>query len=135
MNDNGIIPNWIAILFISLLLIILASSVQTQSIKDKEARQIICIGKVADSDGQPIPKAKVALYYNHSKWGLVNRIVEETESAADGSFVFEKPLTYSLATGYPYHRDSFVILVTHPDYALGWHKIARNRNRRDMNLS
>jgi len=94
-----------------------------------QTKEITCSGKVVDNDGRPIAKAKVALYYNHSRWGLGNRIVEETSSATDGSFVFKRPLTYSSTAGYPYGRDSFVILATHPDYALGWYKIARDQEK------
>jgi hypothetical protein len=107
----------------------LATTVQARSDESRQPMQTICTGKVVDSEGRPISKARVVLYYNHSKWGLGNRIVEETKSAVDGSFVFARPLSYSVAAGYPYHRDSFVILATHPDYALGWRKIARNRQQ------
>ncbi len=111
---------------ICLLLIVHAIPAHAQSASGQKTPQIVCAGRVTDSDGQPISKARVLLYYNHSKWGLGNRIVEEAESAADGTFVFERPLNYSAAAGFPYHQDSFVILATHPDYALGWRKIDRN---------
>jgi hypothetical protein len=122
------------ICLLSLLLIIAMSSVSAQGIKWKETEPIICTGKVTDSDGLPVSGASVMVYYNHSKWGLGNRIVEECESATDGSFIFTKPLSYSTAAGYPYHRDSFVIFATHPDYALGWRKIERKRPQRKYEL-
>jgi len=95
----------------------------------QETKEIYCTGKVVDAEGRPVSKARVILYYNNSKWGLGNRIVEETESTGVGLFVFKKPLGYSISTGYPYYRDSFVILATHPNYAMGWHKIDRNQKQ------
>jgi len=95
----------------------------------QQAKEITCSGRVVDAEGRPIAGARVMLYHNNSKWGLGNHIVEDTESTGDGSFVFEKGLSYSLAAGYPYCRDSFVILATHPNYALGWHKIDRNQKQ------
>ena len=114
---------------VSPLLMILLSVSQALCSESGKSEQAVCAGKVVDSKGRSIPKAKVMMYYNHSKWGLDNRIVEETESSGDGSFVFEKPLSYSIAAGYPYYQDSFVILATHPNYALGWHKIDRNQRK------
>ncbi len=97
---------------------------EDKSVREEHDTKIVR-GLVKDKQGQPIPKAKVVLYHNYSRWGLGNRVVEETESATDGSFVFEKPLTYSSSTTYPYGRDSYVILATHPDYAFGWQNIDR----------
>jgi len=110
------------------LMIVVAIVFISQAIAE-QTKEITCSGKVVDNDGRPIAKAKVVFYYNHSRWGLGNRIVEETSSATDGSFVFKRPLTYSSTAGYPYGRDSFVILATHPDYALGWYKIARDQEK------
>ncbi|UCE47998.1 MAG: carboxypeptidase regulatory-like domain-containing protein, partial [Phycisphaerales bacterium] len=93
--------NWTLIQTIGPLLVMFATAVQAQG---SESGRTTCMGRVVDNDGQPIRRARVVLYYNHSKWGLGNRIVEETESAADGAFAFVKPLSYSVAAGYPYHR-------------------------------
>lgn len=86
-------------------------------------------GKIVDTEGQPIPKAKVALYYHYTRWGMDNRISEQTESGPDGLFAFKNPLTYSDTKGYPYGSDSYILLASHPDYAFGWKKIDRNREQ------
>jgi len=86
-------------------------------------------GKIADTEGQPISKAKVVLYYNHTRWGMGNRIAQETESGTDGSFGFTEPLQYGDAKQYPYGRDSYVLLASHPGYAFGWKNIDRERKQ------
>ena len=86
-------------------------------------------GKVANIEGQPISKAKVVLYYIHTRWGMGNRIVEQTESGTDGSFTFKEPLQYSDAKQYPYGSDSYILLASHPDYAFGWKKIDRDQQQ------
>ncbi len=86
-------------------------------------------GRVVNAEGQPIPKAKVALYYNHTRWGMGNRIAEETESGMDGLFTFKDSLKYGDAKEYPYGRDSYVLLASHPDYAFGWKKIDRDQEQ------
>jgi len=106
---------------------------KSTSIQKKQSIKVIR-GFVKDKAAQAIPKAKLVLYYNRSRWGLGNRIAEETESAADGSFTFKNPLTYSSAAKYPYGRDSYIILATHPDYALGWHNITRGQEKASYEL-
>ena len=60
-----------------------------------------CAGRVVNAEGQPIPKAKVVLYYLHSRWGMGNRVARETETGTDGLFTFRDPLKYSDADEYP----------------------------------
>ena len=86
-------------------------------------------GKVVDIKGQPVSKAKVVLYYNHTRWGMGNRIAEQTESEADGSFTFKEPLQYGDAKQYPYGRDSYVLMACRPGYAFGWKKIDRDQEQ------
>ncbi|MBN2180506.1 MAG: redoxin domain-containing protein [Sedimentisphaerales bacterium] len=83
-------------------------------------------GKVIDSDGKPVSNAKVVLYYQHTRWGMGNRIVGQTESGIDGSFTFEDFLKYADAKQYPYGSDSYVLLASHSSYAFGWKQIVRN---------
>jgi len=93
----------------------------------QQAKPLTITGMVVNAEGQPISKAKVALYYNHTRWGMGNRITEETESGTDGLFTFKNSLKYGDAKGYPYGRDSYVLLASHPDYAFGWKKIDREQ--------
>jgi len=86
-------------------------------------------GRIIDTEGQPISKAKVVLYYNHTRWGMGNRVTQEAESETDGSFVFKEPLKYGDAKQYPYDRDSYVLLASHPGYAFGWTKIDREQEQ------
>lgn len=95
----------------------------------QQAKPLTITGMVVNAEGQPISKAKVALYYNHTRWGMGNRITEETESGTDGLFTFKNSLKYGDAKGYPYGRDSYVLLASHPDYAFGWKKIDRNQEQ------
>jgi len=89
----------------------------------QRAPQIVT-GRVVDAKGNPISKARIVLYYNLTRWGMGNRVAEEAESRTDGSFIFQSPLRYSDAKRYPYGRDSYVLLASHPDYAFGWKNIS-----------
>ncbi len=93
------------------------------------ARPIRCTGRVVDADGQPIANAKVVAYHNCSRWGLGNRIAQETVSGPDGSFAFAEPLRYCDASAHCYGSDSFILLTVHPDYALGWCNIDREQEK------
>jgi hypothetical protein len=95
----------------------------------QQARSQAITGKVIDADGKPILKAKVVLYYIHTSWGMGNRIADETESGADGSFIFRDSLKYGDKKQYPYGRDSYILLSTHSDYAFGWKKINRDQGQ------
>jgi len=95
----------------------------------QQAKPLNITGRVVNAEGLPISKAEVVLYYNHTRWGMGNRITEETESGTDGSFTFKEPLKYGDAKQYPYGRDSYVLLASHSDYAFGWKKIVRDQER------
>jgi protocatechuate 3,4-dioxygenase beta subunit len=84
-----------------------------------------CKGYVTDEDGRAIPNVWVALYYNHNRRGLGDRIVEETVSDANGRFTLESPIEFIRITDNHSAQDSYAILATHPDYALGWCNIRR----------
>ena len=86
-------------------------------------------GRIVDTQGRVIPEAKVVVYYNHTQWGMGNRVAAETESGPDGSFTFENSLKYSDAKEYPYGRDYYVLLASHPDYAFGWKNINRDKEQ------
>ncbi|HIJ67348.1 MAG TPA: carboxypeptidase regulatory-like domain-containing protein [Planctomycetes bacterium] len=94
-----------------------------------QAEPLTCTGRIVNAGGQPIPKAKVILYYLNSRWGMGNRIARQTESGTDGLFTFKDSLKYSNADEYPHGRDSYILLATHPDYAFGWKKIDRDQEQ------
>jgi protocatechuate 3,4-dioxygenase beta subunit len=95
----------------------------------QQAKPLSCTGRIVNTEGQPISKAKVVLYYYHTRWGMGNHVAQETESGADGMFTFKESLKYGDAKQYPYGRDSYVLLTSHPDYAFGWKKIDRNQEQ------
>ena len=93
---------------------------------------IECKGVVADEMGRPIGGARVLLYHNRSRWGLDNRVVEETTSAADGSFACRQRIEFSPIEQLSYTREADmmtarhpeqVLMAMHPDYAFGWRNI------------
>ncbi len=100
----------------------------------QQAKPLTCTGKIINAEEQAVPKAKVVLYYLHTRWGMGNRIAHETESGTDGSFTFRDSLKYSDAKEYPYGRDSYILLATHPDYAFGWNKINRNQEQAEYKI-
>ena len=95
----------------------------------QQAKPLTIAGRVVNAEGQPVSKAKVVLYYNYTRWGMGNRIAEETESGTDGLFAFKDSLKYGDAKEYPYGRDSYVLLASHHDYAFGWKKIDRDQEQ------
>jgi len=95
----------------------------------RQPKPLTIAGRVVNAEGQPISKAKVVLYYNYTRWGMGNHIAKETESGMDGSFTFKDSLEYGDAKEYPYGRDSYFLLASHPDYAFGWKKIVRDQER------
>ncbi|MHC4432898.1 MAG: hypothetical protein ACYTBS_13740, partial [Planctomycetota bacterium] len=95
----------------------------------KSADEVGCRGVVVDEQGRAIPEASVLLYHNRSKWGLGNRILEETVSAADGTFVCREAVEFNPVKQRSYERDrymdTYILMATHPDYAFGWRNITQ----------
>jgi len=108
---------------------LLLSLCLTVAALSQQAKPLTCTGIVVNTKGQPITKAKVVLYYLHSQWGMGNRVAQETGSGPDGLFTFKDSLKYSDAKEYPYGRDSYILLASHPDYAFGWKKIVRDQEQ------
>jgi len=113
-------------LILSVFITITASGQQT--------KPLTCTGKIINAEEQTVPKAKVVLYYLHTRWGMGNRIAHETESGIDGSFTFRDWLKYSDAKEYPYGRDSYILIVSHPDYAFGWNEINRDQEQAEYKI-
>jgi beta-lactamase regulating signal transducer with metallopeptidase domain/protocatechuate 3,4-dioxygenase beta subunit len=81
-------------------------------------------GCVVDKDGRPVADARVVLYYNRNRWGLHNRVADETRSAKDGIFTFSG-LVYEARTesfGIS-ESNEYWIFATHPKYAVGWKRV------------
>jgi len=107
-------------------------TVVAETTKVDEEQDVGCKGVVVDEQGHLIAGARVLLYHNRSRWGLGNRVMEETTSAADGSFACrQRPeftaleqLSRTQETDRMTARHSeYVLLATHPDYAFGWRNI------------
>jgi hypothetical protein len=93
-----------------------------------------CKGYVTDQQGWAVPNARVVLYHNRNRWGLGNQIVEETVSDANGFFLFKTPVDFTQTTDHSYAQDLFIILATHPDYALGWCNIRQSQQQPDYEV-
>jgi len=120
---------WIILFCLGLLFISTSRSIA------QDPEEVTCTGKIMNAEGKPINKAKVILYHNYSRWGLGNRIVEETKSTADGTFISKSPLDYSDTGRYPYGRDSYIIIASHPDYALSWININKGQEKSRYELT
>jgi protocatechuate 3,4-dioxygenase beta subunit len=95
---------------------------------------IDCKGVVIDEQGRPIGGARVLLYYSRSEWGLGNRVVEETVSAADGTFVCREMLEFSSIKIRSDIRDTYILMATHPDHAFGWHNITKGSEQSSYSI-
>jgi len=109
-------------------LLVLSLCVTFAALGGQNEPQIVT-GRIIDTEGQPISNAKILLYYNHTRWGMGNCIAQQAESGTDGLFAFKEPLQYSDPRQYPYGRDSYILLASHPDYAFGWKKIVRDQEK------
>ena len=76
-------------------------------------------GVVVDEEGKGIRAARVILYYKVNEWDLGNRIVESTETDANGAFAFTRTLQFKNPNGTD-SVDHYIVFATHPDYALAW---------------
>ena len=106
----------------------------TEEIAGEGQKAMSAGGVVVDEQGRAVPNARVLLYHNRSRWGLGNRVVEETVSTADGSFVCSKLLEFSSVQEHAYAQDSYILLATHPDYAFGWKNITQRYQRAGCEL-
>ncbi|MCK4628314.1 MAG: M48 family metalloprotease, partial [Sedimentisphaerales bacterium] len=87
---------------------------------DKEFPKITH-GIIKDKQSRPIPNSRVILFYKSRTWGLEDRILEETQSKSDGTFVFNSPLEFPYSINSK--RTSYIIMAIHQDYAVGWHEV------------
>ncbi|MBN2588375.1 MAG: carboxypeptidase regulatory-like domain-containing protein [Sedimentisphaerales bacterium] len=91
-------------------------------------------GVVKNRNGQAISGAKVYLYHKISNWDFENRIDQQVTSSNDSSFKFDRPLKYNNINEYPKGSDTFVLIATHPDYALGWCDIVKEQKKESYEL-
>ncbi len=98
---------------------------QVEKASDDSVSAANVAGIVKDEQGTPVPDATIVLYHNVSKWGLGNSVVEQVVSSANGSFVLSKPLAYNSISDHSYAQDEYILLATHPNYALGWKNITQ----------
>jgi hypothetical protein len=92
-------------------------------------------GWVRDERGLPIADATVALYHNRNHWGLGNRVVERVQTNPNGRFLFDVPPTVELTTQRASLQDSYVLLATHLDRALGWQHIRQGQERETYEIT
>jgi beta-lactamase regulating signal transducer with metallopeptidase domain/protocatechuate 3,4-dioxygenase beta subunit len=91
-------------------------------------------GVVVDEQGKPVSGARVLLYFQNSRRGLGNKIVEETRTDAQGRFTLTKPLTYKIDEGTTY-TDHFLLFATHPDFALAWQVLTGSAPKKECRLT
>ena len=106
------------------------AAAETTTVRGED--EVRCGGVVVDEQGRPIGSARVLLYHNRSRSGLGNRVLEETVSTADGSFVCRQRIEFSDVKELSYTQEAdmmtamhseYVLMATHPDYAFGWRNI------------
>ncbi len=90
---------------------------------NSEAPRLSCSGMIVDEKSEPVAGAKVSLYYQYSRYGQKNRIVAQVSSGVDGRFEMDEALIFQKNVNHSYARDSYTLLVTHEDYALGWQSV------------
>lgn len=96
---------------------------ETTTIKPEQ--EVGCEGVVVDEQDQAIGEARVLLYHNRSRWGLGNHVIEETVTAADGSFSCKNHIEFSALKEHSYAQDTYILMAAHPDFAFGWRNIAQ----------
>ncbi|KPK43104.1 MAG: hypothetical protein AMJ65_06805, partial [Phycisphaerae bacterium SG8_4] len=94
------------------------------SSRNQEA--VACRGVVVDEQDRGVADARVLLYHNRSRWGLGNRILEETVTTEDGAFVCKHAPEFSSVREHSYAQDTYILMATHPEYAFGWRNITQD---------
>ncbi len=79
-------------------------------------------GRILDQDGNPLAGARVILHYERDYFAPDSGIVEETVSAADGTYRFNSPMTYK-KRGRDRWESAYSLFATHPDWTVGWYDI------------
>lgn len=92
-------------------------------------------GWVRDEQGLPIADATVALYHNRNHWGLGNRVVECVQTDPNGRFLFDVAPMFEVMTQRASLQDSYVLLATHPDRALGWQHIRQGQEKQAYEIT
>ena len=85
--------NWLAILYISSVIILLASLAQGQSTEGKDIKQVTCTGKVVDEQGRPMAGVKISLHemvYDEMTYSYDPKLLGEVQTRADGAFSFNE---------------------------------------------
>ena len=78
-------------------------------------------GRILDQEGNPVAGARVILHYDKPDLGEgTNTIVEETVSAADGTYQFKSKLKFT-RMGTTDWEHFYAVFATHKDWAIGWY--------------
>ena len=87
------IRNWIAFLYISLIVFVLFGFTSTSIGQSKDIKQVTCTGKVVDEQGRPITDVKVSLHemvYDEATYTFDPKLLGEMQTGTDGVFSFEE---------------------------------------------
>jgi RNA polymerase sigma-70 factor (ECF subfamily) len=82
-------------------------------------------GRVVDEAGNAIVGADIALYHAMKQSGLDDAIVDKTKSGEDGQFGFSAELNFAQKPSPANRQDSYVIVASDPDHAIGWKNVTR----------
>jgi len=77
-------------------------------------------GIVIDRAGAAIANARVVLHLEHTHWGFGNYQVAEALSDANGFYCFPENVGLETLAQHRFAMNRFMLLASHPDYALGW---------------
>ena len=92
-------------------------------------------GRVTDRQGRPVAGATVLLYHIRNRWGLGNKVVEQTQTSPQGGYALVQPLDFQRSESHAYAQDMYVLIAMHPDYAFAWQNIRQGREKRTYDLT
>lgn len=80
------------------------------------------VGKVVDDQGKPVAGAEVLLHYHSAQAQLApgSGTIEKVKTDSQGMFQFERPVRFRPVDSYIQGTESYALIATHPDYAIGW---------------
>ncbi|MHC4520784.1 MAG: hypothetical protein ACYTAS_19515, partial [Planctomycetota bacterium] len=92
-------------------------------------------GRVRDERGGPIAEATVLLYHKRNRYGLGNRVVEQTQTDQQGRYALTTPIEFERNQKHAYAQDSYILIALQPDHAFAWENIAPGQETSSYDLT